>query len=214
MKMEREFTIDGLVEDLAPVRRLNPMHGFALILGATALAIIAIAAVFGLRSDVVHGNPHPMVMLRGGCLLLLGLASSVAVISAARPAVGRVSEGWRWALAMAALFPVSAAILAITNGPVPIAALESQIGMYCLETSIGSALLIGAALTLWLRQGAPTLLNRAGWLAGLAAGSFGTFAFSLHCPVTGIYYIGLWYSLAVAVCAALGRLIVPRFIRW
>jgi len=29
-----------------------------------------------------------------------------------------------------------------------------------------------------------------------------------------VVYIGVWYSLAVGVCALLGRLIVPRLIRW
>ncbi|MBU6207998.1 MAG: DUF1109 family protein, partial [Alphaproteobacteria bacterium] len=55
---------------------------------------------------------------------------------------------------------------------------------------------------------------RAGWLVGLASGSFGTFAYSLNCPSNSIYYIGLIYSLAVGVCAVTGRLIVPRIIRW
>ena len=59
-----------------------------------------------------------------------------------------------------------------------------------------------------------TAPERAGWLTGVAAGSFGTFAFSLHCPVTNIWYIGFWYALTVGVAALIGRILVPRFIRW
>ena len=75
-------------------------------------------------------------------------------------------------------------------------------------------LAIGGALTLWLRQGAVTDLRRAGWLVGLGAGAFGTFAYSLHCPSDSVHYIALWYSLALALCAAIGRLAVPRLLRW
>ena len=53
-----------------------------------------------------------------------------------------------------------------------------------------------------------------GWLVGLASGSFGAFAYGLHCVSITVFYVGLWYTGAVALCALLGRLIVPRLIRW
>ena len=73
---------------------------------------------------------------------------------------------------------------------------------------------MGSVLTAWLRRGASTALNRAGWLVGLASGSFGAFAYSLHCPSNSIYYVGIFYSAVVAISAAVGRLIVPAAIRW
>ncbi|MGB5724829.1 MAG: NrsF family protein [Parasphingorhabdus sp.] len=36
----------------------------------------------------------------------------------------------------------------------------------------------------------------------------------MHCPFNSIFYVGLWYSLAVAICAIAGRLVVPHLIRW
>lgn len=73
---------------------------------------------------------------------------------------------------------------------------------------------MGCALALWLRRGAVIDLARAGWLVGLAAGAFGTLAYCLHCPSASIHYIALWYSLAAALCAVVGRLSVPRLLRW
>ena len=75
-------------------------------------------------------------------------------------------------------------------------------------------MLIGAALTGWLRRGAPVALARTGWLVGLAAGAFGTFAYSLHCPSLTVEYIGVWYTAAVGLCALIGRLVVPGLVRW
>jgi hypothetical protein len=93
-------------------------------------------------------------------------------------------------------------------------ATEAEHGLDCLMMGSGLGLLIAAVLVWWLRRGAPTSPERAGLLTGIAAGSFGIFAFSFHCPYNDIVHIGLWHGLAVVVSAALGRLIVPRLIQW
>jgi hypothetical protein len=206
--------IEALVAELVPVQPVEPRRGLAAVLIAVAAAIGGVAATAGLRSDILAGTPHPIVIIRGGTLLLLGLAALTAVITSARPGVGRASHGWRWALAAAALFPLTSLAMSALNGGFPEEDLHSVLGPWCLKISCGSGLAIGAVLTHWLRQGAPTSLSRAGWLVGLAAGSFGAFAYSLHCPSTSVYYVGLWYSAAVAVCAGAGRAIVPTLIRW
>ncbi len=206
--------IDRLVDDLKPIRRVRPADALILVLAATATAVGIVAMQYDLRPDVMRGNPHPIVMIRSGMLLLLGFAALSAVITAARPGVGQTSNGWRWALAAAGLFPVTSAILSALNGGFPADVIASESGPWCLGIGTMGAMMIGGVLTLWLRRGAPTDPYRTGWLVGLAAGSFGTFAYSLHCPSDTVYYIGLWYSLAVGMCAALGRLIVPHLIRW
>ena len=212
--MTMNTNIDSLVADLTPVTPVRPRGALGLVLGTTALAITWVAFRFGIRPDLLAGAPHPIVMIRGGILLLLGFASLAGVATAARPGVGQASHGWRWALAAAALFPLTSVLLSLVNGGFPADVVHSPDGPWCLKISAVCGLLIGGALTAWLRRGAPTALNRAGWLVGLAAGSFGAFAYGLHCPSTTVYYVGLWYSGAVALCALAGRLIVPPLIRW
>lgn len=206
--------IDRLVDDLKPVRRVRPADALTLVVAAVGIAVAVVYMRFDFRPDVLSGHPHPIVMIRSGMLLLLGFAALSAVIAAARPGVGQVSNGWRWALAAAALFPLTSAALSVINGSFPADVITSKNGPWCLGISTASGLMIGGLMTLWLRRGAPTAPNRTGWLVGLASGSFGTFAYNLHCPSDTVYYIGLWYSLAVGISALLGRLIVPRLIRW
>ncbi len=207
-------SIDDLVADLRPVRRVSAGSAAAVTSLAFCAAIFLVAYQWGLRGDIMAGDPAGIVMIRGGSLLLLGCAALAAVIGAARPGVGQVSSGWRWALAGAALFPVASLVLMVKERTLPIAALTSSSAQWCLAISSMSALLIGAVVTAWLRKGAPTVLPQAGWLVGLTAGAFGTFAYSLHCPSETVHYIGIWYTLAVALCAGLGRLVVPPLIRW
>jgi hypothetical protein len=213
MKMSDLF-LDALAADLVPVRRVRPADAFIAVGAALLAAVLMVVLGFGLRADLAQGTLLPIVVLRSGVLLVLGMAALSAVIAAARPGVGQMSHGWRWALGMAALFPVTSAIMMVAEQTVPMPVLMASSGKWCLGISLVSASLIGSVIVLWLRRGAPIALNRTGWLTGLAAGSFGTFAYALHCPSSTVHYIGIWYTLAVALCSGVGRLVVPRLIRW
>ena len=206
--------IDTLVAELTPVRPVSPRDGFALMAMATIVAVALVAVMFGLRGDVVNGTPEPIVIVRGGILFVLGLAAVSAVVASARPSVGQSSTGWRWALAAAALFPLTSLVLGLANRQEALSEVLSVTGLWCLGISGVNAVFIGGLLILWLRQGAPTSIVRTSWLVGLAAGSFGTLAYSLHCPSTTVYYVGLWYTLAIALSAGVARVIVPRLIAW
>ena len=155
------------------------------------------------------GMADAMFFLRSGVLLMLGIATAITAVNMARPGVGKLSRGWIWALITAALFPLTAAIMSAIAMP-PVEALRPTEGLKCLT----AALVIGSGLTLWLRRGAPTSPERAGWLVGLAAGALGAAAYNLHCPFNDIYYIGLWFTIPVLLSAIVGRLLVPRLIRW
>jgi hypothetical protein len=206
--------IDTLVQELTPVRRIVPRDGLLLTLGMAAAVTFTVAITVGLRPDLLMLRPADMVLLRAGALLLLGIATMVAVVASARPGIGAARDGWRWALAAALLFPASSMVLMLRGEAFPVAVLTAETARYCMGISLSGGLVVGGALTAWLRRGAVTDLRRAGWLVGLAAGAFGTFAYSLHCPSSSVHYIALWYSLAVASCALIGRLIVPRLLRW
>lgn len=206
--------IDALVADLQPVRPVKPHGGVLIALAVAGVVVAIVIAMLGVRPDIAAGTPHPVVMMREGMFLVLGFAALAAVVASARPGVGQSSTGWRWALAAASLFPVTSIILAFVGDGYPPEVLYSVDGPACLVVSMIGGLMIGAALTVWLRQGAPTALSRIGWLVGLASGSFGAFAYGLHCESVTVFYVGLWYTGAIALCALLGRLIVPRLIRW
>lgn len=67
----------------------------------------------------------------------------------------------------------------------------------------------------WALRGlAPTRLRWAGAAVGLAAGGAGALAYGVVCPETSTAFIALWYTVAMAVPAALGALLGPRLLRW
>lgn len=213
MQQAANNLIAELVEDLEPVRTLKLRNGLSIAVVLTMIATLVVAMSLGVREDLAQGKASEMFFIRSGVLLLLGMASAFAAIHMARPGIGKSNRGWIWALATAALFPVTALIMGMINNP-PMEVLRPMDGLKCFFTSVSAALVIGSGLTLWLRQGAPTSPERAGWLVGIASGALGAAAHNIHCPFNDIYSIGLWYTVAVAVSAIVGRLVVPHFIRW
>jgi hypothetical protein len=211
--MKQGFDIAALVDDLQPVKPMQKRRGIL----ATA-AVVAAVGVFitlnkGMRADVMAGDPNPMFLLRAGLLLLLGIGCGWAVLNMASPSVGKQGQSWKMAIAAAALVPLAALVVAAT-GHSDIAIANMRYGMDCLMFSGIAGLATAIPMVLWLRKGAPTSPERAGWLTGVAAGGLGAFAYGLHCPFNDLVYIGLWYSVAVGLCAVIGRLVVPQLIRW
>lgn len=211
--MKQGFDIDSLVAELEPVKPLDWRRGMIAPLLLLALAVATIVYLNGMRADLIAGAPHPVFLLRSGILILLGAVCGSTLLSMASPGVGRHGAGWKIAVAAALLFPLAALIAAAGGEPVETLGLVRS-GLECLVFSLIAGFSTAAPMVLWLRRGAPVAPQRAGWLTGLAAGALGAFAYGFHCPFNSIVYIGFWYSLAVALCAVLGRIIVPRLIRW
>ncbi|MGF1550400.1 MAG: NrsF family protein [Sphingomonadaceae bacterium] len=207
-------SVENLVDDLVPVRPLQPLRAAGRIAGLTVLAALLVLALIGPRPDLGLAAVHPMFLVRTGILALLGIGATGTVLAMARPAVGSRYTGWRWALAAALVFPAAAIVYTLQMGLPSLADLTPETGLLCLGATLVLALGIGAFLADWLRRGAPTSPPRAGWMTGLAAGSLGALAYSVHCPHNEIMYIGFWYTIAVGLCALLGRILVPPLVRW
>jgi hypothetical protein len=207
------FDLDQMIAELVPVRSFRLSHGIGVVAALAASAVLFIILSKGIRADLHAANPDPMFLLRGGLLLLLGCASGYAALSMASPSVGKPGQSWKMALAAAALMPLTALVLAML-GRGDVATANVQFGLDCMMFSTLSALATAIPMVLWLRRGAPTSPARAGWLTGVASGGFGAFAYGLHCPFNDVVYIGLWYTLAVGLCAVIGRIVVPRLIKW
>ena len=209
-----EALMDRLAADVAPVQPLEDRPTLLVLAALLLVAAVLMLAWLGLRPDLMAGQPHPMFLLRCGTLAVLGVVSVAAVLAQAHPGVGRNTQGWKVAAAMALLFPLSGAIMAIDQPEHAMAMASAARGWECLRMSLAIAALCAVPMVLHLRRGAPVAPQRAGLLVGLAGGSLGALAYNLHCPYDSMVYTGLWYGLAVGLAALAGRLVVPRLVRW
>lgn len=206
--------VAGLVESLEPTRPMRFGRGVMLALAGMILATALATLGFGVRADLIAGQPHGMLILAGGIFLMLGLASMAATVAMSSPRVGSGRNGWGWAAATASLLPLTALVVALIEGQSAWQASEPDHGVICLGFSVGLGLFVGIALTAWLQRGAPASPQRAGLLTGIASGAAGVVAFTFVCPINSIMHIGLWHGMAVTISALAGWLIVPRLVRW
>ncbi|MDE2561332.1 MAG: DUF1109 domain-containing protein [Sphingomonadales bacterium] len=214
MNRDTDALIGELVGNLQPVRPMKFSTGLGLTLAGLVAMLAIVGAILGLRPDVLTGDPSPIFVLASGLFFLLGLAASVTVVTMGRPRVGSDHDGWKWAAAMTALLPLAAIVSGIERSQFGLTGAAAASGMDCLTMGIAFGLATFGVLVMWLRKGAPTSPERAGLLAGVAAGSFGIFAFSFHCPLNDIVHIGIWHGGAVVISALIGRIAVPRIVRW
>ena len=213
--MSKGFDLDSLAEELEPVKPLNATGAIGTMVLLTVIGAVFVVSTLGFRDQFLGSTAtDPMFLIRSGLLVVLAAASLSAATSMARPAVGTNRSGWRWAAMAALIVPIAAAIAALVSRTPVAERLHPVNGVECLTYSISIGLILGAVLTWWLRRGAPTSPERAGTVTGLAAGSLGALAYSMHCPHNDLVYIGLWYSIAIGATTLIGRLVIHRLVRW
>lgn len=214
MDPDTDTLIASLVDDLRPARVLHRRYGLGLTAAAAAATLAIVAVIFGFRGDISVGHFETLFLIANGLFLILGVACAATVVAMGNPQVGSRHFGWRWVAAAACLLPLSAIIILVSGTEAPPGSLISVHEMDCIFAGVGLGLLTAVALVFWLRRGAPTSPERAGLLVGVASGCIGIFAFAFHCSSNTIYHVGLWHSAPVLISALLGRVLVPRLVRW
>lgn len=218
----RDALIAALTDDLTPVQRVNPAHGAWLIAFASLVAAACCIAIFDLWIGQFQGEASAFFWITNGLLLLLGAASTTGLAASALPRVGARGNAPYWSAAMLAMAPVTALITIVSleanhdHASGVSSALADPVNLYweCGLYGTIAGLVVALAAVLFLRRGAPVSLERSGWLTGLAAGSFGALAYNITCPLDSVAHVGVWHTVPVLAWAVIGRLAVPRLIRW
>jgi hypothetical protein len=205
--------IDELAGDLVPVRPIRLARGVALVVLAAIATVVAIELFHGLWRGAFSGEASGFFFIANGMLVLLGAASALTVLRMASPRVGNGHEGARWSAAMLGLLPVSALLVLGFDG------LASELthdveGFDCFLAGSGFGLLTAGALVLWLRNGAPVSIGSASVFTGVASGAIGSFAYGMACPIDTMGHLGIWHVAPVALCALIGKLVIPHLVRW
>lgn len=215
----RTLKTDDLIELLAAAQRPQPRGASPAVVAAgaavgLAAALLLAATTLGVRPDLVASLGDPAVLLKPGFAAVVLLAAGVAA--------GRLSlpgKGWSGAGLVLALASAAVALWALVDlAGRPVAewgpCIVGRDWLMCLvaipSLSLPAMLAIGAGM----RRLAPTRLELAGTLMGLASGGAGALAFSLYCQDDAVPFVAVWYGLALGASALLGRVLGPRLLRW
>jgi hypothetical protein len=185
---------------------------------ACALALAAAFGVlmigWGLRPDLHTAMRTPPFWMKAGYTSVLAVAGLLLLDRSGRP-------GARGGVGLALLIAAVAGIIFLTARELmllPMSAWRADMmGATSWRCPIRITVLAAPAfaLALWtLRRMAPTRPALAGAAAGLLAGGLGATVYGLYCQETAAAFTASWYTLGVAVWAAIGALVGPRLLRW
>jgi hypothetical protein len=210
--MRTEDLIRTLAAD-APAVPPRPLAPRLLI--ATALAVVLwLALMIPTYGMPAQAAPQGWFWMKNAYSVVLALAGLVAVTRLARPG-GRM--GWAVWLALAAV-----AWLAMMAAHETMAAAPGQMAPLWLGTTwtVCAARIIffsipTFAASFWfLRRMAPTRPVLAGAAAGFFAGAVGAATYGLYCQESAAAFVVAWYTLGIAVCAAIGAGLGRWLLRW
>jgi hypothetical protein len=146
--------------------------------------------------------------------LVLVALSFAAARRLARPGQRAGAAAALGAALLAVLWVVAAAEIASAPAASRRGLVLGHSALPCVALIAGLALPVLAALFVALRHLAPTRLPAAGAAAGAVAGGIAAAAYALHCDEMTLPFVAVWYVLGMAVPAALGALLAPRWLRW
>jgi hypothetical protein len=212
--MMTDELISRLVVDLTPVSRyaVPARLTVGLAVGGAASALLVVAGL-GVRPDLGAATASPEFWAK----LIYALAMCAVGLWVAARAVRPAGEAfWRASLVLAPLAALGLAASVQTKLSEP-AALNGLLFGASAATCPWLVVICSLAPLgglLWAARGcAPTQITSAGAAIGLAAGGLGSALYSLHCTEPGMLFLGVWYTLGLAMVVAIGGLLGPS-IRW
>lgn len=211
--MKTEDLIDALANEPAPPPTAAPAVRVALALGAgLTLGGALLATFFGVRPDI--GAAVMPVMLKAG---FAGAATAVAAPLLLRLARTGRARGWRLA-AIGGFVALGLVVVAVAlAGAEPGKRFALWMGgafPWCVAIIPALAAPTAFLLVRIMRDLAPTDLAATGAAVGAVAGGVGAMVYAMYCPVDSAAFVVTWYSVGIAVAAALGALLGPRVLRW
>jgi hypothetical protein len=203
--------LSGRLEPVAP-GALTRMLAAAVLLGLAGSTIVMLSAL-GLRHDLARAMTSVGMWTKLAYTFAIAAFGFWLVQRAGRPGADMTRP------ARILILPILViALLAVAQLAAPGADMR---GLVLGHSSRVCAFLVTLTAlptlvaTFWaLRRMAPTQLTLAGLGAGLFAGAAGAFVYSFHCTEGSAPFIGIWYSLGIALTAAIGGFLGRNLLRW
>jgi len=212
--MKTDDLIRALTSDLAdPGPSIEARFAAALTPGVL-VALILFAVTLGPRPDFMAATGDLRFVFKFVVTLLLALCSAMLVWRLVRP--GASTRLQIAALVVVPLVLASGVLAELVALPRPLwmPRLVGVNGLVCIASILLFALPLLIAAIFALRHGAPTNPGLTGVVTGLFAGAVAAAIYAAHCPDDSPLFVALWYSLGIAVVAAVGGVAGRVALRW
>ncbi|MGQ0685973.1 NrsF family protein [Bradyrhizobium sp.] len=212
--MDTEQLIRTLVSDNS--HRARPV-GYVLMLALLAAAPVSLIMFFGelgFRPDIMTAMRNPFFDLKFAVTLALAISAIAVALHLSRPEASLRGFGW-YLLIPAGL--LAAGISAEMMMPQRVPMMTRLVGSnskICMTAIPALSLPLLIAALIGLRHGAPARPALSGAIAGLLSAGFAATLYASHCTDDSPLFVAFWYTLAVALVAAVGALAGSRVLKY
>ena len=212
--MKTDDLIRALTSDLTVARSSIEQRFAAALMPGVLVALVLFAITLGPRPDFMAVIGDARFVFKFVVTLLLALCSAMLVWRLVRP--GAPTRLQTVALAIVPVVLAAAVIAELIALPRPLwtARLIGVNGMVCIVSIPSFALPMLVAAIFALRHGAPTRPGLTGMVAGVFAGAVAAAIYAAHCIDDSPLFVALWYSLGIAIVAAVGGVAGRFALRW
>ena len=184
------------------------------LLAAAPVSLLIFFAEFGVRPDVMTAMKNPFFDLKFLVTLALAISAVAVALHLSRPEASLRGFGW-YLLIPAGL--LAAGIGGEMMMPQRLPMMTRLVGSnskICLTVIPALSLPLLIAALIGLRHGAPSRPALSGAIAGLLSAGFAATLYASHCTDDSPLFVATWYTLAVALVAAVGALVGSRVLKY
>ncbi len=213
--MRTRELIDILADDARAVPPMAAQRRLGMVaLAGAAIALALVLMWLKLRPDLAQAMAGHFFWMRAAYTAALAAAGFWATERLARPGVSARTA----MIAGGVVFAVIAVVALMQMMPMDRAARMAAMRGHSWQICSLNIVILAAPMTLIglavLRGLAPTRPMAAGFAAGAFAGALAATVYGLHCPEATFIFIGIWYTLGVAVSGLIGALLGRFMLRW
>ena len=208
--MKTEDLINKLARDAKPTRTLSPLSSRLFLWVFVALVSIGIGvAIFGMRPDLTQKLGTSNFMLENAAILIIALCAAFGALVLSVP-VGERKTRIKWLPAIGVVIWFGILVSKLFTSQI----FHLDCGFSCIRDIALLGFIPGALLFYMVKKGASTHPGAAGFLAVLAATSFGSLGVQFLCKNDEAIHVLLWHLTPALLLGFIGYALSRPLLRW
>ena len=184
------------------------------LLAAAPVSLLIFFAELGVRPDVMTAMKNPFFDLKFAVTLALAISAIAVALHLSRPEASLRGFGWYLLIPAGLLVAgISGEMMMPQRAPMMTRVIGNN-SKYCTVAITAMSLPLLIAALFGLRHGAPSRPAISGAIAGLLSAGLAAALYASHCTDDSPLFVATWYTLAVALIAALGALVGSRMLKY
>jgi hypothetical protein len=212
--MDTERLIRALAADNS--HRARPVGQVLMLalLAAAPVSLLMFFGEFGVRPDVMTAMKNPFFDLKFAVTLALAISAIAVALHLSRPEASLRGFGWYLLIPVGLIAAGIGGEMMMPQRLPMMTRLVGSNSKICLTLIPLLSLPLLIAALIGLRHGAPSRPALSGAIAGLLSAGFAATLYASHCTDDSPLFVATWYTLAIALVAAVGALAGSRVLRY